>query len=78
VTLLIHWRDLDPTERVARCRLLAMGARLLAGPKTDALCGALRRAEADIDALPACDIELHRLPTVPMRKLLCSFASTLR
>jgi hypothetical protein len=55
-----------------------MGARLLAGPKADALVSAVRRAEADIDALPMADAELQRLATVTMRRLLSTFAMTLR
>ena len=78
MNLLEGWHDLDTTERTARLRALQMGARLLAGPKADALVAALALAEADPAALAAADAELARLPTVPMRKLLASFCATLR
>jgi len=78
MTLLTSWRNLDTVERVARCRSLAMGAKLLAGPKADALVIALTRAETDVTALALADTELGRLPTLRMRQLLCAFLGTLR
>jgi hypothetical protein len=55
-----------------------MGATLLCGPRADALIEALARAEGDVAALADADAELARLPTVPMRRLLSSFAGALR
>ena len=78
MNLLARWHDLDIVERVARCRSLALGARLLAGDKADGLVSALRRAETDVEALPTCDAELHHLSTITMRRLLSTFAMTLR
>jgi hypothetical protein len=78
MTILNSWRDLDTTERVARLRSLAMGARLLAGDKAAALCAALALAEANPAALADCDRELGRLPTLPLRRLLATFAGTLK
>jgi hypothetical protein len=78
MTLLTAWASLDVTERAARCRSLAMGARLLAGPKAAPLCATLALAEADPAALADADAALARLPTVQMRRLLASFLGTLR
>lgn len=78
MNLLARWHDLDIVERVARCRSLSLGARLLAGEKADALVAALRRAESDVDALADADAEMAKLPTLPMRKLLATFAGTLK
>jgi len=78
MTLLSHWRHLDQTERVARLRALQMVAKLLAGPKADALVAALALAEADPAAFAAADAEMARLPTLAMRRLLATFAGTLK
>jgi hypothetical protein len=78
MNLLARWHHLDATERVARLRSLAMGARLLAGDKAAPLIAALALAEADPAALAAADAELARLPTLAMRRLLSSFSATLK
>jgi len=80
MTLLAKWHHLDATERVARLRSLAMGARLLAGDKAAPFIAALALAEVDPAALAAADAdaELARLPTLAMRRLLASFCATLR
>jgi hypothetical protein len=78
VTILAHWHHLDATERVARLRSLAMGARLLAGEKACPLIAKLALAETDAAALADCDIEIDRLPTLAMRRLLATFAGTLK
>ena len=78
MTLLATWASLDTTERTARLRALQMGARLLCGRQADALIIALALAEADPAALADADAELARLPTLPMRRLLSTFAGTLR
>lgn len=78
MTLLSRWHDLDTIERTARCRSLAMGARLLAGEKAAPFCAALALAETDTAALAAADIEMGKLPTIAMRRLLATFIGTLR
>jgi hypothetical protein len=55
-----------------------MGARLLAGDKATPLIAALALAEADPAAQADADAEMAKLPTLPMRRLLASFAATLR
>jgi len=55
-----------------------MGARLLCGRQAGRLNAALARAEGDVDALAQADVEIDRLPTLAMRKLLASFCATLR
>ena len=77
MTLLAAWHTLDEAERRARLRSLAMGARLLAGEKAAPLIAALALAEGDPAALADADAELARLPTLPMRRLLATFAATL-
>src|SRR5258708_7526351 len=70
------WRPgLPHGERVAQLRALRALARVLAGPASAGLCEALRAAEGDPAALERAAAELARLPTVPMRRLLASFAA---
>jgi hypothetical protein len=78
MTILAHWHHLDAIERVARLRSLAIGARLLAGEKATPLIAKLALAETDTAALPDCDREMDRLPTLAMRRLLAAFVGTLR
>ena len=69
--------DLEPAERLAQLRALQALARVLAGPAAVALIAALRQAEADTSALPAVDLALDALPTVPRRRILCTLAAIL-
>jgi hypothetical protein len=77
MALLSTWRDLDPAERRAQLRALQAIVRLIVGPAAASLVTALRQAEADSAALPAVDLELNALPTIPRRRILCTFAATL-
>ena len=74
--LLASWRDIDPTERQARLRSLQAIVRLIAG-QTCPLVELLRLAECDSNLLAGCDLALGAMPTVTMRRVLCSFAETL-
>ena len=67
--------DIDPAERLARLRSLRMAARLLCGPRADALVACLKLAETDRDAMDAAAVELSRLPTLPMRHLLSAYGA---
>ncbi|WP_299436813.1 hypothetical protein [uncultured Rhodospira sp.] len=70
------WADgLTETERAARCRALAMAVRLHAGPAGADAVEALRRAEADPEALDDAAAALNRLPTLYMRRAVASFAA---
>lgn len=66
---------LTDTERVARCRALAMAVRLHAGPAGAEAVAALRRAETDPEALDDAARALDRLPTLYMRRAVASFAA---
>lgn len=65
---------LDPAEQRARLRSLRAIARLVAGPRADAVVKLLRQAEDDPAALvPAADA-LDRLEPLDRRRILGSFA----
>lgn len=66
---------LDQAERTARLRALRALARVLGGPVAAGLVEALRAAECDPDALQTAAAALDRLPTVPMRRILCTYAA---
>ena len=65
--------DLDPCERRARCRTLRAVARLMAGPRADALCSALACAETDSSHLDRALAALDRLASLDRRKILASY-----
>jgi hypothetical protein len=63
MTLLSAWVSPPDVERVARCRSLAMGARLLAGDNAAGFCAALALAEIGTAAL--ADVGPTPIPETP-------------
>ena len=74
--LLSTWGSLPAAERTARLRALQVLVHVFAGPTATAF-EALRAAETDMALLPIADAVLAALPTVPLRRILCTFAATL-
>jgi hypothetical protein len=74
--LLATWESLPAAERVARLRSLEVLIRVFAGPTATAY-ETLRAAESDTALLPVADAALSALPTVPLRRVLATFAETL-
>jgi hypothetical protein len=72
------WRsDIPADERKARCRELRALARLLA-PKSP-LAAALKAAEdGDADALALALAEIDRLPALPRRRILATYAALMK
>lgn len=70
------WRpDIDPAERLARFRSLRSLAGVLVHPtRAAALIDALREAEANDAAAGRALEELDRLPALPRRRILASYA----
>lgn len=65
--------NLQPCERVARCRSLRAVARVLAGRRAEALCDALACAEADATHLDRALVALDRLAPLDRRGILASY-----
>lgn len=74
--LIARWTECEPAELRARLRALQGIARVFAGPHAE-LVAALRAAEDDAARLQACDAALARLPAIPRRRVLATFAATL-
>jgi len=69
------WRlDITDAERLARLRCMRTIARLVLGPRGEALAGALHRSENDLDHLPIALRALDALAPTERRQVLCSFA----
>jgi len=70
------WRpDITDSERLARLRCMRTIARLVLGPRGEALAGALHRSESDPDHLPIALRALDALAPLERRQVLASFAS---
>lgn len=68
------WTEgLPPCERIARCRTLRAVARMIAGPRADALSSALACAESDPSHLDRALDALDRLASLDRRKILASY-----
>ena len=68
----------DPVERVARLRSLALGARLICGPRGTRLEQALRNAERNPEALQAALEQIDALDALDRRRLLAAWQVSLR
>jgi len=66
--------DLSPAERDARLRVLRAIVGLIVGSGHTAV-AALRRAEADPDALAEAHAALEALPTRTLRRILATYAA---
>jgi len=62
-------------ERLARLRSMRALVRVLVGPKGSDLAAALRQAEHDLAALDQAADLLDRLPSLPRRHVLASYAA---
>lgn len=65
--------ELAETERVARCRAMRAVARLIAGPRSQALQTALRVAEADPWWAPHAVSALNAMAPLDQRRILSSY-----
>ena len=66
--------DLDPCELRARLRSLAAIVRLLLGRDGDLLTRMLQCAETGHVSLDAVNAAINRLPSIPLRKILGTYA----
>lgn len=77
-----HWGpfvpDLDPCERRARLRSLRAIVRIHLGPRGDLLGRALHCAETGAVSLDAVSAAINRLPAIPLRQILASYAALVK
>lgn len=66
---------LDDCERMARLRSLRAITRLLLGRDGDLLARMLQCAESGHVSLDAVNAALNRLPSIPLRKILGTYAA---
>lgn len=67
--------DIPQIERTARLRAMQAIVRLSTGPRGDAVCALLRRAEIDPDAMEPAAVALGRLEPLDYRRVLSSYAA---
>lgn len=68
---------IDPTERLARCRVMRCITVLLFG-RDHPLVLALRSAERDEAALRMSEMVVTDMPSIPRRRLLSSYVAATR
>lgn len=68
---------LDDCERRARLRTLRGIARVLAGPRSAALCDALACCETNAAHLPRAASALNKLASLDVRRIVASYGATL-